>query len=86
MKRATESTPLSSRQREVLHALVDLGLDGRSPSFREISSAVGISGLNAVARHIRILEARRYITREPRRARSIRILKMPESVFAHRAA
>jgi SOS-response transcriptional repressor LexA len=64
-----QNTP---RQLQVLNALVSR--DGRSPSFQEVGDRVGLRSLNAVARHIRILERRGLIAKEAKKRRSIKVL------------
>ena len=63
----------TGRQLQVLGAL--LPRDGRAPTFEEVGQQVGLKSLNAVARHIRILERRGLIAKEPRKCRSIKVLE-----------
>jgi len=63
----------TGRQLQVLGAL--LPRDGLAPTFEEIGVRVGLKSLNAVARHIRILERRGLIAKEQRKRRSIKVLE-----------
>lgn len=67
--------PLTSRQRAILDFISDfLMRRGYAPSMEEIAHHFGIVSLNAVHKHLRILEERGFIRRLSNRARSIQVL------------
>lgn len=43
---------------------------GHPPSYREIADAVGLASLSSVSRHVRTLEKKGYLSREPGRPRT----------------
>lgn len=54
--------PLTSRQREVLQAVVDwITLEGCSPTVRELCDLFGIASPNGIACHLRHLRAKGYL-------------------------
>jgi repressor LexA len=66
---------LTKRQKEILAFLSDyLKERGYSPSLDEIAKHFGIASLNAIYKHLRVLEERGFIRRLSNRARSITIL------------
>lgn len=67
--------PLTQRQQEIL-SFIESYLDSRgySPSMEEIANHFGIASLNAIHKHLRVLEERGFIHRLSNRARSIRVL------------
>lgn len=68
--------PLSLRQFKVLRAIewfIEEN-DGLAPVNREIGLMLGGLTANAAGAHVTALEKKGYLTREPRKARSIRIL------------
>jgi repressor LexA len=70
--------PLTRRQRDIL-AFIESFLEtqGYSPALEEIARHFGISSLNGVYKHLRVLEERGFISRMSNRARSIRLVKLP---------
>jgi repressor LexA len=72
----SRDTALTRRQREVIHAIVNYQIehDGRSPSLRELQEELDLSSTSSVFHHICTLEKAGYITCEPFRARSIRLV------------
>lgn len=72
--------PLTKRQKEILAFLNEyLKERGYSPSLDEIAKHFGIASLNAIYKHLRVLEERGFIRRLSNRARSITIVEQ-ESV------
>lgn len=72
--------PLTKRQKEILAFLTEyLKERGYSPSLDEIAKHFGIASLNAIYKHLRVLEERGFIRRLSNRARSITIVEQ-ESV------
>lgn len=69
-----ESRSLSQRQQKILDYIIDqIRTQGYGPTVREIVSYVGDKSPTSVHRHLRTLEARGYILREPNKSRSIRL-------------
>jgi len=67
--------PLTPSQRQILDHLVSTTDAGRQANYREIMGAFGFGSTNAVATHLRQLEAKGYIRCAARvAARSITIL------------
>ncbi len=68
-------TPLTSRQKEILEYLQQhLKLHGYPPSIREIGKAVGLSSSSTVHTHLKLLEDKGWIRRDPTKPRAIEIL------------
>lgn len=77
--------PLTKRQRDILDFLRKyLQQNNYAPSLEEIANHFDIASLNAVYKHLQILEERGFISRQSNRARSIKILEDEKS--ADRAA
>ncbi len=71
----TKSDGISKRQQEVLEFIEHFGRDnGYSPSLREIAGEVGVT-VGAIQKILRLLEKKRFITKEPMQSRAIRILR-----------
>ena len=65
---------LTKRQREILDFLTDfIEREGYSPSMEEIANHFKFASLNAVFKHLVALEARGFLRRDPKRARSIEL-------------
>lgn len=70
--------PLTEQQKKVLGHIEEYSSEhGFPPTLREISLAAGIANINAVRGHLSALEKKGYITKDPDKARSIRILHSP---------
>lgn len=69
---------LNDTQRRVYEYLVDKMRDGVPPSVREIGSAVGLRSTSSVQANLDALETKGYISRDPMRKRSIRIVGQGE--------
>lgn len=70
---------LSDTQRAI-HAFIAerIESDGFAPSQAEIAHAFGFSGVRAAQYHLEALEAAGVIERSPGRARSLRLLQLPD--------
>lgn len=65
---------LTDRQEQVLRAIAQaIKEDARPPSIPELMSILGVSSPNGIAKHLKILEAKGYISRE-KGSRGIRLL------------
>ena len=69
---------LNETQQRVYEYLVEKMRDGVPPSVREIGSAVGLRSTSSVQANLDALESKGYISRDPLRKRSIRIVGMGE--------
>ncbi len=67
--------PLTQRQQQVL-SFIESFIESRgySPSMEEIADHFGIASLNAIHKHLHVLEERGFIHRLSNRARSIRVV------------
>ncbi|MFZ0426995.1 MAG: transcriptional repressor LexA [Acidobacteriota bacterium] len=67
--------PLTQRQQEILKFIESyLETRGYSPSMEEIADHFGIASLNAIHKHLRVLQERGFIRRLSNRARSIQVV------------
>ena len=69
---------LNDTQRKVYEYLVEKMRDGVPPSVREIGGAVGLRSTSSVQANLDALEEKGYISRDPMRKRSIRIVGQGE--------
>jgi len=68
--------PLTNRQSSVLEFVVEYSSrKGFPPTLREIGDGTGLSNISAVRGHVMALEKKGYITKDPDKARSIRVLR-----------
>lgn len=68
---------LTNRQRLVLRAIVETTqVRGYPPTLRELCDALGVSSTNGMSTHLAALERKGFISRQPRQARSITVLKL----------
>ena len=68
--------PITDRQREVLDAIsVFIEKHHYAPTVRELCEILGVSSSCTVQRHLDALERKGYIAREPRKNRTIRVLR-----------
>jgi REP element-mobilizing transposase RayT len=71
---------LTSRQSALLEFVVEfLSEKGFPPTLREIGDGTGLANISAVRGHMLALEKKGYITKDPEKARSIRILRVPST-------
>ncbi len=65
--------------RAILQMILDyIDEEGGSPTLREIADAVGLQHASSVVRHLDHLEASGYISRTPRKSRSIKLERRPK--------
>jgi len=65
--------PLTPRQADILgYVAVHQQEHGYAPVIREIGAAFGIRSPNAILGHLRALERKGYLKREPRKSRTLR--------------
>ncbi|MFN3310139.1 MAG: transcriptional repressor LexA [Thermomonas sp.] len=70
---------LTDTQRAIHAFIADrIEADGFAPSQAEIARAFGFKGVRAAQYHLEALEAAGIVERSPGRARSLRLLKLPE--------
>ena len=70
--------PLTKQQERVFDFLeTHLAAQGFPPTLREIGDAIGLANINAVRGHLQAIEKKGYISKEPDRARSIRVIQSP---------
>ena len=69
---------INDTQRRVYEYLMEKMRDGVPPSVREIGSAVGLRSTSSVQANLKALEDKGYISRDPMRKRSIRIVGQGE--------
>lgn len=73
--------PLTGPTLRVLLVIQNLTAErGYPPSMREIAARAGLSSLGTVTYHLRQLEAKGYIRRDPRRPRTLTVLDPPGEV------
>ncbi len=72
---------LTKRQRQMYDFIAEfVQSNGYSPSFEEIGSALGLSSLATVHKHVNNLEAKKLLRRDFNRSRSIDVLPLPEGI------
>ena len=65
---------LTARQSEVLAAIRAFTKEHNySPTFRELANVLGIESTNGVTVHLKALERKGYVTREPGKSRTLRL-------------
>lgn len=69
---------LTYRQREVYEFIRERIEAGVPPTFREIADRFGIVSPNGVAYHLKALERKGMIVRDPNLSRGIRLTKQPQ--------
>lgn len=76
----SESRPrLTDRQADVLNAIREvLERDGRPPTIRELGERLGIRATNGVNDHLKALERKGYVVREPRMSRTLRVIEQTD--------
>jgi repressor LexA len=69
---------LSKRQEEMLRYIRDVvGRRGYPPSIREIGEALGLQSTSTVAHHLKVLQRKGYLHRDPGRPRTMEVLPDP---------
>jgi repressor LexA len=72
---------LTKRQRQMYDFISEfVQSNGYSPSFEEIGTALGLSSLATVHKHINNLEAKKLLRRDFNRSRSIDVLPLPDGI------
>jgi repressor LexA len=72
---------LTKRQRQIYDFIAEfVQSNGYSPSFEEIGTALGLSSLATVHKHINNLEAKKLLRRDYNRSRSIDVLPLPDGI------
>jgi len=67
--------PLTARQREVLAFIKShIKERGYPPTFQDIADKFGIASKNGVMCHIAAMERKGWISRDPMKSRSLRVL------------
>ena len=80
MLKSGSKPSLTARQRDIYEFLKDLILNrGYGPTVREIGSQFGIRSPNGVMCHLKALEKKGLITREPHMSRAIQLTESPEA-------
>jgi repressor LexA len=70
---------LTLRQKEILLLLNKYIVEhGYAPSVRELCTLAGLKSTNAIDDHLCVLQEKGYIARQPKIARSMRVLMLPE--------
>ena len=73
-----KARPLTDQQQRVLGFITDHShRTGFPPTLREIGEALGLPNVNAVRGHLTALEKKGCITKDPDKARSIRVIGEP---------
>ncbi|MGA8534198.1 MAG: transcriptional repressor LexA [Candidatus Tumulicola sp.] len=76
--RITEK-PATERQRRILKAISDFKVErGYPPSVREIGARVGLSSSSTIHAHLKALERRGLISRDPTKPRALRSVETSE--------
>ncbi|HEY9766581.1 MAG TPA: transcriptional repressor LexA, partial [Chroococcales cyanobacterium] len=71
---------LPPRQREVLEILLtNRQKEGRIPTVREIALKLGVRAPGTITDHLKALEEKGFLVREPGKSRNIRLLVEPEN-------
>lgn len=71
---ANDRPILTSRQEEVL-AFIRENAQFYGPTVREIASALSIKSPNGVLCHLRALERKGYVRRDPKKARAVQVVE-----------
>src|ERR1700753_4276659 len=73
-------TVLSNRQEQVLQVVrAGVARRGYPPSIREIGDAVGLKSTSSVAHHLKALQEKGYLHRDPGRPRTVEVLPAGQS-------
>ena len=76
---------LTAKQAQLLAFLKECAAKDFTPSYQEMADGVGLKSKHGVARLVMALDERGYIERMKKRARSIRVLAVPEPLRARAA-
>lgn len=76
--RSGRDTPLSARQRAIFDFIVSHAIEHLyQPSLREIADHFGISGVNGVRCHLKLLHQKGWVDLSGKQSRAVRILRKP---------
>ena len=67
---------LTSKQRDVLNAIINFVDHGKSPSYQELAEALGKSHVTMI-QYVKLLRKKKWVDISPRDSRSIKVLKRP---------
>jgi repressor LexA len=80
MRKESLEKPATERQRRILEVIRDFTADhGYPPSVREIGERVGLSSSSTIHAHLKALERRGLISRDPTKPRALRSGNLPSS-------
>src|SRR5579863_5186586 len=78
MRKETTEKPATERQRRILEVIRTFTAEhGYPPSVREIGELVGLSSSSTIHAHLKALERRGLISRDPTKPRALRSGAMP---------
>lgn len=78
MRKETTEKPATERQRRILEVIRSFTAEqGYPPSVREIGERVGLSSSSTIHAHLKALERRGMISRDPTKPRALRSASMP---------
>jgi repressor LexA len=81
MRKETMEKPATERQRRILDVIRAFTAEhGYPPSVREIGERVGLSSSSTIHAHLKALEARGLISRDPTKPRALRSAGTPEAL------
>jgi repressor LexA len=81
MRKGTMDKPATERQRRILDVIRAFTAEhGYPPSVREIGERVGLSSSSTIHAHLKALEARGLISRDPTKPRALRSAATPEAL------
>lgn len=85
-QRITNTRQLTARQRVILDRVAEsIAKNGYAPTMRELAESLDIKNMNAVQSHLLALRNKGYVAWEERRARTLRIVKLPDARVAAKA-
>lgn len=80
MRKETTEKPATERQRRILEVIRSFTTEhGYPPSVREIGELVGLSSSSTIHAHLKALERRGLISRDPTKPRALRTGSMPSA-------
>lgn len=81
MRKESKERPATERQRRILDVIRAFTVEhGYPPSVREIGERVGLSSSSTIHAHLKALEARGFISRDPTKPRALRSAATPEAL------
>ena len=73
--------PLGNKQQKILEYIKDCSAEGRVPTIREIGAVAGLSSTSTVHHHLKALEEKGFIVREPGLNRCIQVVGSGQKSF-----